>query len=113
MTVADYLKNWLERIKETVEERTHETYSWHVKRLVPVVGQLQFYNLTAYELQEGLANTRPQAGGNLPCVEDRERGYGSARLPQCSPYRILADNPPLRTIYFSKRPRLRRGFLIF
>lgn len=57
MTVADYLKNWLEKIKGTVEERTLETYTWHVKRLVPVVGHLQFYNLTAYELQEELIHT--------------------------------------------------------
>ncbi|MEW5898874.1 MAG: site-specific integrase [Bacillota bacterium] len=54
MTVGDYLKNWLEKIKGTVEERTLETYTWHVKRLISVIGHLQFYNLTAYELQEGM-----------------------------------------------------------
>lgn len=53
-TVGEYLLVWLEKIKGTVSERSHETYSWHVKKLLPVVGGLPLYDLTGFDLQEGL-----------------------------------------------------------
>ncbi len=54
-TVGEYLETWLERIKGTVSRRTHVTYSWHVRKILPAIGNLQLYGLTAFELQEKLA----------------------------------------------------------
>ncbi|MGQ9512143.1 tyrosine-type recombinase/integrase [Thermodesulfitimonas sp.] len=53
-TVGEYLLDWLEKIKGTVSERTHETYTWHVKKLIPIIGHLQLYGLNSFDLQEGL-----------------------------------------------------------
>ncbi len=55
MTVGQYLNTWLARIKDTVSERTHETYSWRIRRLLEVLDRLPMYNLTAFDLQEALA----------------------------------------------------------
>ncbi|MBO8129287.1 MAG: site-specific integrase [Peptococcaceae bacterium] len=54
MSLGKYLEMWLQKIKGTVTERTWETYEWHVRRLIPVVGHLQLYNLTALSLQDAL-----------------------------------------------------------
>lgn len=49
--LAKLLDWWLEDIRDTVYERTYEKYVWHVKRLKPVVGELQLYELTPIELR--------------------------------------------------------------
>lgn len=56
MIVREYLETWLERIKGTVSRRTHESYTFHVKRALPVIGNLQLYDLTAWDLQERMIN---------------------------------------------------------
>lgn len=53
-TVAQMLELWLDEIKDSVYERTLEKYSWHVKRLVPIVGDLQLFDLSPLELRERL-----------------------------------------------------------
>lgn len=58
MTVGEYLKSWLEKIEGTVSERSFGTYAYHVKRLVPMVGQLSLYELTAFELQTALGKLK-------------------------------------------------------
>ncbi len=54
-TLGDYLQEWLNQVKSSVSERTHETYAYHVRKLLPVVGRLQMYGLSAFELQKGLS----------------------------------------------------------
>jgi len=57
MTVGDYLeKKWLPGIKnsDSVSDRTHETYTYHVRRLKPLVGHLPMYNLNGMALQDAL-----------------------------------------------------------
>lgn len=57
MTVGQYLETWLDRIKGTIAERTHETYLWRVKKLLGIdaLCRLPLYNLKAFDLQEALA----------------------------------------------------------
>lgn len=57
-TVGEYLLDWLEKIRGTVSERTHETYTWHVKKLIPIVGHLQMYGLNSFDMQEGLSQLK-------------------------------------------------------
>jgi Site-specific recombinase XerD len=54
MDVAKLLELWLDDIKDTIYERTYEKYVWHVKRLKPMVGDLQLYELTPIVLKERL-----------------------------------------------------------
>lgn len=55
VTLGEYLENrWLPAVRDAVSERTWETYTWHVKRLLPAVGHLPLYGLTAGDLQEAL-----------------------------------------------------------
>lgn len=52
--VSEFLDYWLKEIKGTVYERTYEKYVWHVKRLKPIVGDLQLYELSPVLLKERL-----------------------------------------------------------
>jgi integrase len=54
MTLGEYLEKWLEEMKGTVEERSWETYSWHVRRLKEVCGQLPLYDIAPGVVQEAL-----------------------------------------------------------
>lgn len=54
MTLGEYLDEWLE-VKD-VSERTAEKYAWHVKRLKPLLGDLQLYNIGVFEIQKSLLN---------------------------------------------------------
>jgi len=54
MNLAEYFDFWLKRVKDTITERTYETYDWHVRRMVPLIGKLQLYTLSPLELQENL-----------------------------------------------------------
>ncbi|HAG07015.1 MAG TPA: site-specific integrase, partial [Peptococcaceae bacterium] len=55
ITLGEYLeKRWLPKAKAAVTERTGETYKWHVRRLLPAVGPLPLYGLTAGDLQDAL-----------------------------------------------------------
>ncbi|MBO8128045.1 MAG: site-specific integrase [Peptococcaceae bacterium] len=56
MKLSEYLQMWLARIKDTVAERTWDTYSWHVRKLTECAGHLQLYNISAMELQDALGN---------------------------------------------------------
>lgn len=81
-TLKDYLeKRWLPAVKDTVSQRTYETYVWHVQRLVPVIGHLQLYGLTSGDLQEALKNlvgpplTRKKIIGTLRTALRRAAGW--------------------------------------
>ncbi len=54
-TVGEYLETWLKKVEGTVSRRTQESYAYHVKKMLPLLNNLQLYNLTAYELQGALA----------------------------------------------------------
>ena len=55
MTVGEYLTiKWLPGIKNSVSDRTYETYAYHVRRLLPLVGRLPMYNITGIALQDAL-----------------------------------------------------------
>lgn len=55
-TVGELLFFWVQNLEDinNAEERTIETYRGHIKRILPVVGDLQLYNLTAFKVQEAL-----------------------------------------------------------
>ncbi len=55
-TVDDLLLFWLQDLedRDQAQERTIETYNGHIKKLLPVVGELQLYNLTAFTIQDAL-----------------------------------------------------------
>lgn len=54
MLMKDYLEYWLEEVKPEIEERTYETYSYHVKRLIPLIGDIQLIELRVLLLKERL-----------------------------------------------------------
>lgn len=54
--LGDYFDLWLDNIEESVEETTYRIYSYHIKKLKPVVGDLTLYGLTADMLQERMKN---------------------------------------------------------
>jgi len=89
MTVDQYLEIWLARIKGTVSERTYETYSWHVRRLKEVLNKLSMFNLTAFELQEALAELKNLKPKTLKGV------YGTLRtaMRQAVAWGLLAADP--------------------
>lgn len=55
-TVGELLIFWLKTLEDIgdIQERTVETYNGHIKKLLPVVGELQLYNLTAFRIQEAM-----------------------------------------------------------
>lgn len=55
-TIGGLLLFWLKNFEDLkdVEERTIETYRGHVEKILPVVGSMQLYNLTAFMVQETL-----------------------------------------------------------
>lgn len=54
MTVGELFDLWLDDIKDTVYERTYDKYSYHVRRLKPIVGDLFLYNLSPLVLKRTL-----------------------------------------------------------
>lgn len=67
-TVGELLQFWIENLQDSgdAQERTVETYKGHVKKLMPLVGDLQLYNLTAFDVQQALK-------GQFTDVSDRTR----------------------------------------
>jgi integrase len=82
-TVGDLLLHWHSTIAEldNAGEHTLSVYAWHIRRLQPVVGHLNLYDLTAFEVQEALK-------GQFADVADRTR----------------------RNFYSTLKSALRRGF---
>lgn len=60
-TIGELLFFWLEDLKDLgiAQERTIETYHGHIKKLIPVVGDIKLYGLTAFEIQEALKGQYP------------------------------------------------------
>lgn len=54
MTVGEYLKYWLNSIKNNVERNTFNTYSWHVDKLTPLIGEYPLYAVQVTDLQNDL-----------------------------------------------------------
>ncbi|AFM40274.1 site-specific recombinase XerD [Desulfosporosinus acidiphilus SJ4] len=52
--VEQLLELWLDDTRNVVTERTYEKYAWHVKRLIPVIGDLEVFNLGPLEIRERL-----------------------------------------------------------
>lgn len=52
MTLTRYFDYWLDMIKGLVEERTWETYHWHIDKLKPLIGDLKLGELKVLTLQE-------------------------------------------------------------
>lgn len=55
MNVDEYLSFWLKRIQNPIEEESYRTYTFHVKRLNPLVKNLPMYGLNSLDLQERLS----------------------------------------------------------
>lgn len=62
MNIGELLDAWLEIVKEqgVASDRTIETYTYHVKRLRPIVGSISLYGLTAFEVQNALSGQFPE-----------------------------------------------------
>ncbi|SHK42382.1 tyrosine-type recombinase/integrase [Desulforamulus aeronauticus] len=54
MSMKDYLQYWLEKIKSEIDERTFETYSYHVNRLTPYIGKIKLVDLKPLILEDKL-----------------------------------------------------------
>lgn len=54
MNLSRYFDFWLEKIRESVENRTWETYSWHIEKLKPLIGDLKLGETKVLNLQERL-----------------------------------------------------------
>lgn len=55
ITLGEYLNQWLKKIKNTVSNRTYETYGWHVNRITESdAGKLPMYNLKTIDLQDNM-----------------------------------------------------------
>ncbi|MGI6405531.1 MAG: tyrosine-type recombinase/integrase [Syntrophaceticus sp.] len=54
MTVEEYLRYWLSNIKNNVERNTLNTYSWHVDKLIPLIGEYPLYAVQVTDLQNDL-----------------------------------------------------------
>jgi len=82
-TVGDLLDKWHATITEQkyAREKTLKVYMWHIERLKPVVGSLNLYDLTAWDIQQALK-------GQFLDVSDRTR----------------------RNFYATLKNALRRGF---
>lgn len=84
-SLGEYLDRWLERVKDTVSERTWETYEWHVRRLKGAIGGLPLAGLTAGQLQdaltalEGTPLTRKKIIGTLKTALRRAVAWGELK----------------------------------
>jgi len=54
MFLEDYLKYWLESINGEIDERTLETYTYHVNRLIPIIGKIKLIDLRLLLLKDKL-----------------------------------------------------------
>ncbi|MEW5953289.1 MAG: tyrosine-type recombinase/integrase [Bacillota bacterium] len=97
--IEEYLEKWLEQVKYSIAERTYETYQYHVKRLIPVVGHFQLYGLSSFDLQQGL-NTLQGKPKTIKGV------YGTLKtaLRQAVAWGLLTTDPTVGL----KTPRISR-----
>lgn len=54
MTVGQMLDFWLTEIEKTIYERTYEKYQWHVKKLKPLVGDLELHEIKPLDIKQRL-----------------------------------------------------------
>lgn len=54
MFLEDYLKYWIGSIKGEIDERTLETYTYHVNRLIPIIGKIKLIDLKLLLLKDKL-----------------------------------------------------------
>lgn len=54
VNVSDMLDFWLKEIKKTVSDRTLGKYTYHVRKLKPIVGDLKLYELKPLDLKQQL-----------------------------------------------------------
>ena len=55
LNIGELFDIWLREVKNTVYERSYESYYYRVKKLKPYVGHLQLYDLTTLALKERLS----------------------------------------------------------
>lgn len=106
MTLGEYLQDvWLPGVKGTVTARTLETYAWHVRRLIPVVGELPLFDLTAGALQDALKGLDASALTKRQIINTLKTA-----LRQAVAWRHITEDPTdgLRT---PRVPRKRRDVL--
>lgn len=67
-TVGELLNFWVDELEDSgdAQERTVETYRGHIKKIMPLISDLQLYNLTAFDIQQALK-------GQFTDVSDRTR----------------------------------------
>lgn len=60
-TVEELLQFWIDDLRDrnNAQERTIETYRGQIKKLLPVVGHISLYTITAFEMQEALKGQYP------------------------------------------------------
>lgn len=51
-TVQEYLNGWLEAVRPSIKPKTHEGYSLHVRRVVPLVGAIRVDKLTPGHIEQ-------------------------------------------------------------
>jgi len=54
MFLEDYFKYWLDNINGEIDERTLETYTYHVNRLIPILGKIKLIDLRLILLKDKL-----------------------------------------------------------
>ena len=75
-TLGELMQKWLVHNQGEVSRRTYETYGWHVTKLMPIVGELLLYHLTAYDVAE----TMRTGCATLPLSDRSKKGmYGTLR----------------------------------
>jgi len=107
-TVGDLLKFWLQNLADLsdIEQRTIETYRGHTQKLLPIVGDLQLYNLTAFTVQEALkghfydVSSRTRRNYYSTLRTALRRGYSWGLLPHDVTAGIIAPKvvTPEKTI---------------
>lgn len=107
-TLSEFLDRWLGRIKDTVSERTWETYAWHVQRLKGALGTLPLAGITAGLLQDALKEikdvstvTKKKLVGTLKTA--LRRGVGWGELP----------SDPSQGLVMPRVPRPKRPVLTY
>jgi len=113
VTLGEYLeKRWLPKVKTAATERTGETYEWHVRRLLPAVGHLPLYGLTAGDLQDALDSlqgspvTRRKIIGTLKTALRQAVAWGL--IPSDPTEGLLLPRKPSRTHRTLNREQLIR-----
>lgn len=105
MRLEQYLQKWLLEVEGTVAERTWETYEWHVRRLIPLVGHLPLYGLSAMELQETMRGME-----GAPATIKNIQGTLKTALRQAVAWDLIPSDPTLGLRY-RRVPRKSRRVL--